>query len=176
MREQDKHHMLPPYDLLYEGINLKEVIGDRGVRLLIPRAFLFGRQNPQEYDNTKRRQIEKALENNKEGFLRENPVIICAVFLESELLLAIIDGHHRNRYAGLYRTDLLPCIVCTPDVMVEVINSHKPEDKKITQEVFIQQLIRETAEALATLPENKQPKALPNISNIDELKMRFGSF
>lgn len=176
MSERDKHPMLPPYDLLYEGINLKEVIGDRGVRLLIPRAFLFGRQTPQEYDNKKRKQIEKALESNTEGFLRENPVIICAVFLESELLLAIIDGHHRNRYAGLYQIDPLPCIVCTPDIMVEVINSHKPEARKITQEVFVQQLLRETAEALATLPGEKQPKALPNIPNIDALKMRFGSF
>ena len=164
---------LPPYDLLYEGINLKEVIEDRGVRLLIPRNYLFGRQASQEYDNRKRRQIEQALKSDGVNFLRENPVIICAVSLNNQLLLAIIDGHHRNRYAGLYRILDMPCIVCTPDVMVEVINSNKPEEKRIYREAFIQQLLRETAIASSTLPENKQSTILSGVTNIDELKTRL---
>lgn len=173
MKEQEKPP-LPPYDLLYEGINLKEAIGDRGVRLLIPRAYIWGRQASREYENRKRRQIEEVLRND-ENFLLNNPIIICAVPLGAQLLLAIIDGHHRNRYSGLYGISVMPCIVCTPEVMVEVINSNKPEDKKIDQGVFIEQLRRETAEALLSLPDGKRPTYFPTL-NIDELKTRFAGF
>ena len=49
-----------PYDLLYEGINLKEAIGNFGTRLIIPKIFLHGRQGKNEYSQKKRNQIEMA--------------------------------------------------------------------------------------------------------------------
>lgn len=176
MAEKLKNSYLPPYDLLYEGLNLKEIIGDRGIKLLIPRSNLFGRQAPQEYDNTKRRQIEFALGSEGIDFLLHNPIIVCAVPLNNQLLLAIMDGHHRNRYAGLYQISVMPSLICTPEIMVDVINSNKSEEHKITQEAFIRQLLMDTSNVLSFLPEDKQPKTLVGISGINELSAKFESF
>lgn len=176
MTERKEHKILPPYDLLYEGISLKEAIGGKGLRLLIPRIHIFGRQLPGEYGGIKRRQVVAALNKDGVNYLLENPIITCAVSVGSQLLLAIIDGHHRNRYSGLYpKITLMPCIVSTPEVLVEILNSHRSEDKKIDLETFVKSLLIDTAEVTAVLPDEKKPHMIPSISNIEELKARFAS-
>lgn len=177
MTERKEHKILPPYDLFYEGINLKEVIGEGGLRLLIPRVYIFGRQLPGEYGGMKRRQVVEALNNDGFNYLLENPIITCAVTVGNQLLLTIIDGHHRNRYSGLYpEINLMPCIVNTPEVLVEILNSQRPEGKKIDPGTFIKSLLRDTSEVVGVLSEKKKPQLIPGISNIDELKTRFASF
>lgn len=188
-RPEHKDHGLKPdfdkkkpesYDLLYAGINLKEEIGGSGVRLCIPTFFLHGRQEKSEYSGKKRRQVEYALKTEGVDFLLKNPVIVCAIQLGGQLLLTIIDGHHRNRYAGLYGIKDIPCIVVDTPTIVNVINRHnKHGEKQLTVVGFETQLKNEVAIAIGSFGssflDSKKPRLAP-FPTITDLGVSLPSF
>lgn len=179
MREIPQKREMEPYDLLYDGIDLKKEIGSSGLRLIIPKVFLHGRQNKEEYSNKKRKQVEVALNKDGINFLLENPIIVCAISVKNQLLLTIIDGHHRSRYASLYGISDIPCIVCTISTIADVINRHKLETEKVSAQVLKMRLTEETLAAAnsfsGSLPDIQQPKLIP-FQNIRELKKKARSF
>lgn len=167
---------LLPYDFLYDGIDMEKAIGDRGTRLLIPRFFIFGRQNRSEYENRKRKQIIQAFEEEKDSLLYNHPIIVCAVPFRNQLLLTIIDGHHRYRDSGRFAIHIMPSIVSTSEVIVEIINSYKSPQNQVDLTKFKEDLTFHSFEASGMLPQNKQSRMIPGISSIEELKKKFKSF
>ena len=110
----------------------------------------------------------------------ENPVITCAIRRENQLVLAIIDGHHRYRYAGLYGINNIPCIVCTPETLSEIINSDKENKKKISFDSFIRDINESITSTILSFNEfgldYAPPIPIPDTTDIALLKNKFKSF
>lgn len=179
MKEKEKRQTLPPYDFLWHGIDLAKEIGDRGKRLLIPRIFLFGTELKEAYENKKRKQIEAELDRGGIGYLIRNPIIICAVNVNQELTLHIVDGHHRMRFSGgKFGIAEVPSLVCAPSTLVDVIN--RKTSRKIDEGTLIAELTHQTAEAVASFeqfdPNYPRPQTLTGISTIEQLGERFRKF
>lgn len=172
----EKYVNLPPYDLLYQGINLKDELdkNSKGIRLLIPKFFLHGTQRKEEYDNQKRRQVEYALKTQGINFLLQNPIIGCVIFENNHATIAILDGHHRTRYAALYGIKDIPALVSQPEDIVNILNRH---GKKINKQDFVNETNEDISLAVHSFsirnPKFIIPQALSGISKLDELSLRF---
>lgn len=169
---------LPTYDLLYGEIDLKEEIGDLGLRLIVPTTYLFGRQRPDEYSDKKRRQIEAVLSSKGIDYLLQNPVIVCALFRNDVLTLAVIDGHHRIRYSAKQGIRRIPCLITTPETLAPIFNKHNKE--KTTPELLTEQFSTDIHQAINELisryPHYKPSIPILGASNLGQLKAQFPSF
>jgi|SRR3989344_1827483 len=157
-------------DIYPDELKLKEILSE-GIPLLIPRVYLFGRQEKESYDNGKRRSAEKRLKKEGINFLLQEPIIVCALPLNNDTQLVIVDGHHRTRYAGLHKIHLIPSIVYTPGQLVEAFSIIK-HGTKYTPETLTALLDKEVAEASASfeaLPNSKRPVLLTGYTDIQKL-------
>lgn len=150
-----------------------------GSPLSIPRSFLWGTQRADEYSKRKRRLAEKEYKKRGKDFLLENPIIICALPIRrGGIQLAIVDGHHRVRYAPSHMHEI-PALVFSPKQLVKVMNEGRTREKRFNKETYVAKLNCDIADATGSfnsMPENKQPRYITFASSIDELKKRFKSF
>ncbi|PIY94665.1 MAG: hypothetical protein COY68_02190 [Candidatus Levybacteria bacterium CG_4_10_14_0_8_um_filter_35_23] len=174
----ESHIKHAPYDLLYDGINLAEKINGLGERLIIPRHFLFGIQEPTEYSQLKRKQIIEDLRTKGINYLLENPVIVLACEFKKGLQLTIVDGHHRVRYSPIFHIFDIPCLVTNAETLASIINGEK--GKNLNPEQFCSQMQQNAADALKSfgdrIPDFKSPDFLFDPSSVTDLKQFFPSF
>lgn len=159
----------------------KEVEANPGVRLEIPRQHIYGIQRKDEYEKDKTQAVMEALQADGVEFLREHPVLLCALSNQDVMTLALIDGHHRVRYAGLYGIQMIPSIVYTPDKAAPILNksSKTSQFNSFTAANVVPWLDQGINEALAsfkTIPDYKQPRPIPQARNVIDLQRRFRSF
>lgn len=150
-----------------------------GARLFVPAYHLFGTQTMGEYEAAKRRSAESKLATCGIDCLKEHPIPVCALPSDNGLTLAIIDGHHRTRYAGNSGIHTIPCIIYTPPQLVDIFNQHGLYNRLIDKTFLVADLNRAVGETLSSfggsLPEHKQPKTIP-VSSIDGLKRMLKPF
>lgn len=174
---KEKYTHLPPYDLLYQGIDLKRELEEYGIKLLVPKILLHGTQRREEYDNLKRKQVEYAFATQGVNFLLQNPVIGCVLIDNNLATLAVLDGHHRTRYAALYNIKDIPILLCQPKDVVNVLNKH---EKQISEEEFINEINRDINLAIHSFsiryPRYSIPKSLLGVSRFEDLSLRFKIF
>lgn len=170
--------MQAPYDLLYGNINLKEEIGEMGIRLLVPGGYLFGRQKPEEYSNRKRKQIERIYKDRGPDYLRENPVIVCSLFQGNNLYLVIVDGHHRVRYAPLHNIGEIPCLISTPQHLAGILNKYNQNQVDAT--TLAKQFFIDASVAISIITERyprfHPPTPMVGVRDLDQLRERLRSF
>lgn len=169
-----------------DNIFTEEVLHE-GVRLMIPRGYIFGTQEKGEYDSSKNRSInktklaKKALKEGGINYLKENPVILCTLPGENALQLALVDGHHRTRYAPRYGIRTIPSIILTAEqtapILTEVFEP-KPKVPFTSKEIegILSCWIAETLNSFKEIPDHLQPRVIPQATTIDDLQRRFESF
>lgn len=172
---------------------------DWGLKLMVPRSNLFGRQMQEEYTAKKTKIVEARLELCGQRCLKENPVAACWVPLkENESLICNFDGHHRARYSGKFKEaneiDAIPTIVYTPEVLFYIVEKHgvemgssvprDPEDligRLRAQIIFARESFREAkkdkdGEPIGKpMPRDKEPVSV-KAGTIDELINKFPPF
>lgn len=150
-----------------------------GVRLLIPLLNLFGTQTRPEYDNRKRNGVERRFQTCGVNCLKEHPAIVCALPGNIELTLAILDGHHRTRYAPLFEIALIPSLIYTPAQLVDILNQHQVYGRRIDENFLVADLTKAVGAALSSferaLPNHKHPRTTP-VNNINELTKLYQPF
>jgi hypothetical protein len=168
----------PPYDLLYDGINLAEKINGRGQKLVIPDHFLFGTQEPAEYSQAKRKTVREDLRLDGIDFLRKNPVIVLMNVFNKGIQLTIVDGHHRTRFAPQFGIHDIPCLVVDPQTLVDVINKEK--GSKLNPEIFSRQAQQSAADVLKAfgdeIPDFRSPDFVFGAFLAKDLARKFSSF
>ncbi|PIP74598.1 MAG: hypothetical protein CO028_03935 [Candidatus Levybacteria bacterium CG_4_9_14_0_2_um_filter_35_21] len=174
----ESHIKHAQYDLLYDGINLAEKINGQGQKLIIPRRFLFGTQELTEYSQLKRKQIIEDLEIKGLNYLLENPVIVLACEFDKGIELAIVDGHHRVRYAPIFHIFDIPCLITDANILSSIINKEK--GKHLDPGEFCMQIQQNAANTLKSFADRitdfKSPDFLFGPSSVTDLKQYFPSF
>jgi hypothetical protein len=148
-----------------------------GVPLLLPRYTLHGIQRPEEYSRSKLEGYRGIVEDKGLRFFWDNPVQACAIPVRDGLVMALLDGHHRTRLAGLYKVSHIPSEVFTTDQVANCISRRKgirvnPEDLRTA-------ILRCVADAIASfdrLPPHKHPSTLWGVESVTEIARRFPSF
>lgn len=157
-----------------DELKLQELLS-QGIPLLIPRIHLFGRQEMDSYDNRKRVLAERELNAKGIQFLMEEPVITCALPTPNGLQIVIIDGHHRTRYSSKYNIHVIPCLVYTPQQLVEAFNIRHGTNHDARS--LMKQLgedVRDALDSFSRMPVEKAPKAIGGYTNPQDLP--FGRF
>ncbi len=160
-----------------EGNKLKESLESKTPRLLIPRIHLFGIQTREEYDGCKRSSVERRLAQQGINYLNENPILVCAI-PNKNIQLFIIDGHHRARYSGKFRISNLPCLIATPEQVIDALRENG-DSNPLSTDALVQDLIRASAETLSSFKQiatGKQPRVVPGINSIKDLERQFACF
>lgn len=154
-----------------DELRLKELLSE-GIPMLIPKHYLFGRQENGSYDRKKRKALELAMQKDGLKFLFKEPIIVCALpnSHANGLSLVIIDGHHRTRYSGKFGVHNMPSLVYTPEQITEAMNIRN--NTTFSPQSLTEKLGQEVGEAMAsfkTLPDNRQPRIISMISSPNEL-------
>lgn len=148
-----------------------------GQRLLVPRIHLFGIQGRGEYDKKKEGLIRKALKDSGIAFLIKKPILVCALPGRQNTLLAIVDGHHRSRYSGIYGIELLPSIIVSPSELTDILRQSGRNTNIDNVINNIEYGVFETLHEFSTwISDAQQPKIIPGITSIDQLRERFTNF
>jgi len=105
----------------------------------VPRHCFFGTQPLSEYSKKKREGIEELFREKGLEFLKQNPVIACALPLKRNTpnldfyqnpagvyQLALLDGHHRVRYAPLYGINVIPTVILSLSQTAKMYNKNDP--------------------------------------------------
>ncbi|GEM_PF-3120587 len=162
-----------------------------GLRIDIPRSSIYGRQIDDEYSQDKSLRVIKALEDDPEGYLRREPILVCLVPKSlDESVLVIVDGHHRFRESGrVIRIGVsgerqkvyshVPSIVFTPAEMADLLNKsgHFSGGLPYTEEILTSSLLLEAAEAeqdfASRMPGSKQQIPLKGVASVQDLPQAF---
>ncbi len=99
-----------------------------GVRVMVPIKILSGTQNGEAYSQSRRRYVENQMRTNGVQFLQENPIQACFIPSDGDQngnqfgRLAILEGHHRARYAPKYGISKVPTAIFTLEQTARVLN------------------------------------------------------
>ncbi len=168
------HHLLYP-----DEFGMKEIVNGIGTRITIPRRFLFGRERYDEYSNVKRKAVEEEFKRDP-NYLDKNPIITTIIQYQNMAVIAIIDGHHRNRYGPQFDKDEMPCIVLSVEELVTVLNKTESRHKKLNVTQAREKIQQEIVEAEFSflkrgIPDQKLPTPIPFPAEISELKKYFST-
>lgn len=162
-----------------EGINPSE-ISVPGARLLVPRYNIFGIQPMTEYSNRDERATKQSFKEHGDRLLYKNPVLLCAMETNSLMTLALIDGHHRTRFAGVYGINLIPSIVFTPEQATILWNESPDTIEKFENadefREWIDSGINEALDSFKAMADSRIPKMIPDVATIVDLTEKFESF
>lgn len=161
----------------WEGV-LSPEIG--GTRLMVPRFNIFGIQPVEDYSRVTEREIVEGYRQSGMNLLYESPVWLCAMGKNSIMTLALIDGHHRARYAGKFGIHLIPSIVFTPEEAATLWNRHPKATSQLSVAEYMAMLEEGMGQALKSFDrlcsDSKLPKSIPDVDSIDDLTRRFACF
>ncbi len=146
-------------------------------RLLLPAHHLHGTQRPDEYSPASRRGVTSALKDRGIDFLIDHPIIVCAIPSEQGIVTAVLQGHHRGRYAGIFNIHEIPSIVLDPEQAVGIINQEN--NKPLEVESFVERLRRDMADAIASFRQIgclRMPKIINDAYTISDLIKIFKPF
>lgn len=156
----------------------QEVI--EGMRLEVPRFNIFGIQPIQEYSSKTERRVRAALKSQGKEYLYKNPVDLCAMSGNGIITLALLDGHHRTRFAGCYGITTIPSIIYTPEQALEWWNNNPRNQMKFDSPIHLQSWLQsgitEAMSTFQTMKDSKQPRFIPYAESIQDLSRRFASF
>jgi len=155
---------------------LGEILSE-GVPLMVPRMFLHGRQENGEYTKRKRRLAEREIEEGGMEYLKENPVIVCALKQRTGIQLVIIDGHHRTRYSSKFGIRDIPCLIYNPEQLLEAFNIAR--GTKQTGEDLVRGLENDMALAtnsFAHMSYDRFPRLVIGKSEIEQLEFARFTF
>lgn len=158
----------------------REDCKDLGIRLEIPRRYIFGIQRKEEYSHKKEKLAKQEYRTKGKGFLYEYPVLLCALPGRNLIQLALIDGHHRTRYASQFGIAEIPSIILTPEQGSELLNETSNNyDETFTPESFKEWMeygVNDALDSFGDLPDHKQPNFVEDIESLEDLARRFKSF
>lgn len=161
----------------WEGVQPPET---EGARLMVPRFNIFGIQPAEDYSRITERKIIEGYQQDGINLLYESPVWLCALIKNSITTLALMDGHHRARYAGKFDIHMIPSIVFTPEQAVALWNENPKCTKSITVDEYINMMEEGMGEALKSFDrlcgDSRMPRHIPDVDSIDDLTRRFASF
>ena len=188
---QRKVDRLAPSGIHYPTDDVvKEVPEGVGLKIDIPRGYIFGRQVRDEYSQSKSLRVIRSLEQDPEGYIRKDPILVCLVPRGGdESALVIVDGHHRFRESGRVQYvskegvrnvyDKVPSIVFTPDEMADLLNrsGHELHGLPYTGEILTSSLLLEAADAeldfASKMSDRRQPITLKGVTSITDLSRAF---
>lgn len=137
-------------------------------KVLIPKYYLFGIQEQEEYSSIKREKFKLNSIDNENNFLLNNPILTTTLFFNDCAQIIILDGHHRARYA---KTKTIPSF------LLDVNEAAKLYQKTLVDfELYISHGVVEALKSFSSMPNEKQPKLFPKIQNMNELISKFASF
>lgn len=160
------------------GEEIRRVLSpDEVVRVVIPIGNIHGIQRKDEYGNMRMRRIQKAIDERGDQFLKENPPLTCIIPDNDRTIVVSIDGHHRIRGSGSEGYYTVPCEVVNLHTLAEAIKrvdgseiSSADLQKQIEQDIITAQ------QSFKSMPENKQPQALPRSMTLMDLTKNFQTF
>lgn len=162
-----------------DEMGLKEITAGLGTRMIIPQRYLFPRQGHDEYGQSKRKKVELEFRRNPH-YMDENPVIVSVLQYKNSTVIAIIDGHHRVRYAPKYGVKDIPCVVLDIEELVYTLNKSETERNNVTADSAKEKIEQEILLAQESfvrkgIPDSKLPLAVPFNATIPELATFFAS-
>lgn len=98
---------------------------EHAIPVMIPIAYLFGTQTPEEYSSCRQKFLAKQIRENPE-YLVHHPIYTCFVDHNGGGCLVIIDGHHRTREAPNQNIHLIPAWVFSVDTIARLYNQTVP--------------------------------------------------
>lgn len=162
-----------------DEMGLKEITAGLGTRMIIPQRYLFSRQGHDEYGQSKRKKVELEFKRNP-NYMEDNPVIVSILQYENSTVIAIIDGHHRVRYAPKYGIKDIPCVVLSIEELVYTLNKSETKRNHVTAESARKKIEQEILLAQESfvrrgMPESKLPLAVPFNATVSKLTTFFAS-
>lgn len=99
-----------------------EVVGEPQLRVTLPHCCLYGIQPAEEYERWKEKRAKKLLKEKGTALFEEFPIACCAIPVDESLVnqdiqlgvpyfIVIFDGHHRVRYAPIFKIRDYPSMV-----------------------------------------------------------------
>lgn len=96
----------------------------------IPFPYLTGRQTIDEFPQRKQRNIKRAFARYGQEVLERDPIITCAVPTHEGILIVILDGHNRTRFAPTIGISHIKCYVYNLEVVASIFEKTAEETKK----------------------------------------------
>lgn len=145
-----------------------------GLRMLVPKWYLYGTQNKDEYNHKSGDWVRERFKTKQGRFeMLKSPEIVVAVPEDTGLMLFIADGHHRSRYCS---NETVPSLIFTERYARSIANVFNKNNgyEPLNESEFREHLYESATSALRsfsrTLPENKYPRPVIGVSSIHDLK------
>ena len=148
---------------------LKEILS-QGVKMLIPRQYLHGRQDSNSYGKRKRELVEGHLFQKGVEFLINEPIIACALSARDGLQMVVVDGHHRVRYSSAFGIKNIPSVIYSPQQLVEAFNLRNSthfDANSLTEQ--LRNEVNQAYSSFRNLDPRKLPKIVTGFSTIQDL-------
>lgn len=90
---------------------IEEFFQNKSTYLEAPACIFWGTQEIGEYDKEKEKATRRSLRERGIDFLRENPTYSVLVPGSRGTIIAVLDGHHKTRYAPAYGINIIPTLI-----------------------------------------------------------------